>query len=227
LRAKSQPALVAVVEECGGIDCVGPRPETYSGLRVSIDKLTARREVETALHVRLADRPANIAGDFNAASTDLIDRLEEMSNVFGDKVRTGDAETAELIEIKQLGWLARDAIGLERNALSEALNAKVISPARGCFSPGVAWWPSAQLRTLASNSDFILNIRWTRVLSVFATHSPTHPPRQRDGRLPRVLSEHGPVQGYQQRVGSCLQRAHRRDGHGWVAEYCGPIRTPT
>jgi len=130
LRAKSQPALVAVVEECGVIDCVGPKPETYSGLRVSIDKLTAiRREVETALRVRLADRPANIASDFNAASTDLIDRLEEMSNVLGDKVRTGDAETAELIEIKQLGWLARDAIGLERNALSEALNAKAISPA--------------------------------------------------------------------------------------------------
>ena len=43
-------------------------------------------------------------------------------------MRTGDAETAELIEIKQLGWLARDAIGLERNALSEALNAKAISP---------------------------------------------------------------------------------------------------
>jgi hypothetical protein len=115
-----QPALAAVVEERG---------VAYSGLRVSIDKLTAiRREAEAALRVRLADRPANIASDFNAASTDLIDRLEEMSNVLGDKVRTGDAETAELIEIKQLGWLARDAIGLERNALSEALNAKAISP---------------------------------------------------------------------------------------------------
>jgi methyl-accepting chemotaxis protein len=130
LRAKSQPALAAVVEECGAIDCVGSKSETYSGLRVSIDKLTAiRKEAETALRVRLADRPANIASDFSAASTDLIDRLEEMSNILGDKVRTGDAETAELIEIKQLGWLARDAVGLERNALSEALNANAISPA--------------------------------------------------------------------------------------------------
>jgi len=79
---------VAVVEECGIIDCVGPKPETYSGLRVSIDKLTAmRRDAETALRIKLADRPASIASDFNAASTDLIDRLEDMSNVLGDKVR--------------------------------------------------------------------------------------------------------------------------------------------
>jgi methyl-accepting chemotaxis protein len=130
LRAKAQPALAAVIEECGAIDCAGPKPETYSGLRASMDKLTAiRKEAETALRVRLPDRRANVASDFNTASTDLVDRLEEMSNVLGDKVRTGDAETAELIEIKQLGWLARDAIGFERNALSEALNANAISPA--------------------------------------------------------------------------------------------------
>jgi methyl-accepting chemotaxis protein len=129
LRAKAQPALASVLEECGIIDCAGPKPESYSGLRTSIAKLIAmRKEAETALRVRLADRRVNLASDFNAASTDLIDRLEDMSNVLGDKVRTADAETAELIEIKQLAWLARDAIGFERNALGEALNANAISP---------------------------------------------------------------------------------------------------
>ena len=52
-----------------------------------------------------------------------------MSKVVGEKVRMADAETAELIEIKELAWLARDGVGLERNALNEGLNAKALSAA--------------------------------------------------------------------------------------------------
>jgi methyl-accepting chemotaxis protein len=34
-----------------------------------------------------------------------------------------------LIEIKELAWLARDGVGLERTALIDGLNAKALSPA--------------------------------------------------------------------------------------------------
>ena len=43
LRAKSQPALGAVVEQCAVIDCVSGRPVIFAGLRDSIARLTASR----------------------------------------------------------------------------------------------------------------------------------------------------------------------------------------
>src|SRR5205085_1048509 len=130
LRRKSHPALVAVLQQCAVIDCVGAKPEIFAGLHSSIDKLVAiRKEVDAALPVPFNKRRPNVANDFNAAITDLIDRLERMSKVVGEKVRMADAETAELIEIKELAWLARDGVGLERNALNEGLNAKALSGA--------------------------------------------------------------------------------------------------
>jgi methyl-accepting chemotaxis protein len=130
LRAKSQPALVAVLQECAVIDCAGGKPETLAGLPGSVDKLMAiRKEVDAALPASLNERRPNVANDFNTAITDLIDRLERMSKVVGEKVRMADAETAELIEIKELAWLARDGVGLERTALIDGLNAKALSPA--------------------------------------------------------------------------------------------------
>jgi methyl-accepting chemotaxis protein len=130
LRAKSEIALATVLRECAITDCVGTEREILAGLSASIDKVvTIRKEVDAAFRVLLSDRRPSISRDFNAASTDLIDRLEEMFNVLGDKVRTFDAETAELIEIRQLAWLARDGIGLERNFLSEGLIANGLSSA--------------------------------------------------------------------------------------------------
>jgi methyl-accepting chemotaxis protein len=130
LRAKSQPALTGVLQECAAIDCAGTTPEVFAGLRASIDRLAAiRSEVDAALALPLNERRSNIAKDFNSTITDLIDRLERMSKVVGEKVRMADAETAELIEIKELAWLARDGVGLERTALIEGITARALSPA--------------------------------------------------------------------------------------------------
>lgn len=104
--------------------------ESVTDLPRLIAKLNAMRaEADTALRVPLAARPPHVAGDFNKASTDLVNRLEEMFRVLDEKVRMFDPQTAELIEIKQLSWLARDGVGLERNYLSEGLNAGKLSPA--------------------------------------------------------------------------------------------------
>src|SRR4051812_32490160 len=130
LRAKSQTALLAVMQECTAIDCAGAKPEIFAGLRDSVERLVAiRKEADLALPVALRERRPNVANEFNMTITDLIDRLEHMSKVVGEKVRMADAETAELIEIKELAWLARDGVGLERTALIEGLNAKALSAA--------------------------------------------------------------------------------------------------
>jgi methyl-accepting chemotaxis protein len=130
LRANSRLALTTVIRECALIDCVGSKKDIFAGLSNSVEKLVAiRKEVDSALRVPLSNRRPNIAADFNLASTDLVDRLEGMFGVLDEKVRMIDAETSELIEIKQLAWLARDGIGLERNFLSEGLIAGRFSPA--------------------------------------------------------------------------------------------------
>jgi methyl-accepting chemotaxis protein len=130
LRTKSNPALVDVAQECAVIDCAGATPDIVAGLGASIDKLAAiRKEVDAALPVPFAERRPNIAGDFNSAITDLINRLERMSKVVGEKVRMADAETAELIEVKDLAWLARDGVGLERTVIIDGVNARALSPA--------------------------------------------------------------------------------------------------
>jgi methyl-accepting chemotaxis protein len=130
LRAKSQPALAGVLQECAMIDCVGTKPEIFAGFSSSMNKLVViRKEVDAALPVPFSERRPTLAKDFNSAITDLIDRLETMSKVVGEKVRMADAQTAELIEIKELAWLARDGVGLERTALIDGLNAKALSPA--------------------------------------------------------------------------------------------------
>ena len=129
LRAKSQIAVTAMLRECAVIDCVGSRKELLADFPQSFAKLQAvRSEVDRALRVPLKDRPPNIARDFNDAATDVVNRLEAMFNVLDDTVRMFDARTAELIEIKQLSWIARDGIGLERNYLSEGIIAGKLSP---------------------------------------------------------------------------------------------------
>ena len=130
VRASSEPAFEGVFHQCTVIDCAGPKKEVFAGLSGSISKLKAiRLEVDIALRVPLKERRQNIASDFNVASTDVVNRLEEMFRVLDEKVRMIDAETAELISIKQLAWVARDGIGLERNYLAEGLGAGRFSPA--------------------------------------------------------------------------------------------------
>ena len=129
-RAASGPAIAATLEQCAAIDCAGANAEIFSGLPAILSRLEAvRREADTALLATLDERRPTLAKDFNAAATDVIDRLEHMSKVLGEKVRMADAETAELIQIKDLGWVTRDGIGLERGVIDDAIQHKSFAPA--------------------------------------------------------------------------------------------------
>jgi methyl-accepting chemotaxis protein len=129
-RQKADPAIVRVLDLCGTIDCTGGKAEIVAGLPGSVDRFTAlRTEADTALRVPAEQRRAGLGGEFNAAATDVIDRLEKMSAALGEAIRMVDVETAELMAIRQAAWLARDGIGLERTALSEARAKGELSPA--------------------------------------------------------------------------------------------------
>ncbi len=153
-RAKSQVAVTAMLRECAVIDCVGSRKELLADFPASFAKLQAiRADVDRALRVPLNDRPPNIARDFNNAATDVVNRLEAMFNVLDDTIRMFDAQTSEMIEVKQLSWIARDGIGLERNYLSEGIIAGKLSP--------TAQRRITELRTQA-------NVTWPVILKLTA-----------------------------------------------------------
>ena len=60
----------------------------------------------------------------------MIDRLEAMSSTLDARIQMADAPTAELIELKDLAWIARDGLGLERAQLADALVEGAMSPTR-------------------------------------------------------------------------------------------------
>ena len=129
LRAKAEAALAVMLHDCTVVDCTDTKKEPVAGLRDSIDRhAEARKRVDVALSQPLSARAPDIAHDFDSTSTDLINRLDTMFNALGDKVRMFDAQTAELVEIKQLGWLARDGLGLERSFIYRSLMANKLSP---------------------------------------------------------------------------------------------------
>jgi len=129
LRAKAEAAIAVMLHDCTVVDCTDTKKEPVAGLRDSIDRhAEARKRVDVALSQPLSARAPDIAHDFDSTSTDLINRLDTMFNALGDKVRMFDAQTAELVEIKQLGWLARDGLGLERSFIYRSLMANKLSP---------------------------------------------------------------------------------------------------
>jgi len=128
-RDKAGPAVADVLRLCAEVDCTNGQPETFAGLAGSLEKLAEmQKRSDAALKVARAERPAGIANDFNAIATDVIDRMETMSLALATDIRMSDAQTAELMAIKQAAWLARDGIGLGRTALSEAAAKQALTP---------------------------------------------------------------------------------------------------
>jgi len=129
-RQKADPAAAHVVELCRAIDCTSGHSEIAASLPRSIERLgVLRKEVDAALRMPLEQRRSGLSSEYNAAATEVIDRLEKMSVALGEAVRMADTTTAELMAIKQAAWLARDGIGLERTTLAEARSKGELTPA--------------------------------------------------------------------------------------------------
>ena len=128
-RQKADPATAHVLELCKAIDCTSGKGEVAAGLPRSVERFTAlRKEADAALRMPLEQRRSGLNSEYNAAATEVIDRLEKMSVALGEAIRMVDTTTAELMAIKQAAWLARDGIGLERTALAEARSKGEVTP---------------------------------------------------------------------------------------------------
>jgi len=126
LRAKSAPALDAIVATCGEIRCADGGE--VAAIRNAANKVVAvRKDVDIALRQTLTERPPGIAKEWNDASTALVDELERVSLALSGKIRMVDPEIAELVAFKEAAYIARDAIGLERNYIQSMMAARAVS----------------------------------------------------------------------------------------------------
>lgn len=129
LRDQSRAATASVIDICGSIPCAEGIGSIE--LRATLDALdTLRKQVDPALRQALAARPADLPGRWQKAATAMVDQLEAISNALGERVRLADPAIAELIAIKDAAYLARDAVGLERNHVLAAMEAGEIEPKR-------------------------------------------------------------------------------------------------
>ncbi|CAO4184769.1 methyl-accepting chemotaxis protein [Methylorubrum extorquens] len=128
-RQKADPATSRVIALCASVDCTSGRPDIAAGLPASVERFAAlQKEADAALSLPLEQRRTGLSREYNAAATEVIDRLEKMSVALGEAIRMVDTTTAELMAIKQAAWLARDGVGLERTILAEVRSKGEVSP---------------------------------------------------------------------------------------------------
>jgi methyl-accepting chemotaxis protein len=128
-RAKSGPALAAVIAGCGQINCFDAGAAAQ--LRAASERLAAMRvESDQALRQPLEARRSGIVQDFNAASTQVVELLEKISLFLTAEVRAVNSFTAEQSAIKNAAYITRDAAGLERDYITRAINIKAFEPER-------------------------------------------------------------------------------------------------
>ena len=127
LRARSGPALAAVLESCGRIDCGGA--DRAQDLRRAMDKVVAfRAEADKAVLLPAQQRRPGMAEEWQPTISAAVEQLEAISGALTAHVRLADPTIAEQAAIKEAAWVVRDAAGLERNLVGAALVAGAVSP---------------------------------------------------------------------------------------------------
>ena len=110
-RAAEVPALRSAIELLRGIDFPG-RQEAIAGLDQSLKKLIALQEESAAAFMQpKSARRAALAQEFFAETGTLLATLDRLSSQLTRLVKLDDPLIDQLMELKQLAWIARNAAG--------------------------------------------------------------------------------------------------------------------
>ncbi|NWG24624.1 MAG: HAMP domain-containing protein [Pseudorhodoplanes sp.] len=120
-RAAEIPALKAAIARLQAID-FPDQQETVAGLERSLKKLTALQEESAAafMQPKAARRPA-LAQEFFAETGALLTTLDRLSSQLTRLVKLDDPLIDQLMELKQLAWIARNAAGDSSVLISNVL----------------------------------------------------------------------------------------------------------
>jgi methyl-accepting chemotaxis protein len=111
VRGADMPALKAGLASLQEID-FPERQQATSRLGQAISKLEAlHKESNTAFTQPKAQRRSNLPQEYSKEVTDLMALIDLVSSQLNRAVKLEDALTDQLLEIKQLAWIARNAAG--------------------------------------------------------------------------------------------------------------------
>ena len=121
-RDAEMPALKSALTALGAVD-FPRRPEVVASLGQSIKKLTALHEESAAAFLRpKAERRQGLAQDLTKEADGLIEMLGQLSSQVTTLVKLDDAFIDQLLQLKQLAWVARneggDAAAIVSNTLA-------------------------------------------------------------------------------------------------------------
>ncbi len=122
------PALRSAVELLGTIN-FAERETLLPGLEQSIKTVsTLQAEAWDALPKPKPERPGQLAGEYQAAVTGMLQTLDKISTRLTASIKHDDAFIDEMMEVKQLAWALRDMAGNGALVLANSLTAGKLPP---------------------------------------------------------------------------------------------------
>lgn len=121
-REAEMAALKTALAELGNTDAA---QNDVDALRRATDKLAAlHQESAVALTQPKASRRAGLAKEMQDESTALLELITKLSSYLDNSIKQDDALVGQLMEMKQLAWLARAAEGEAMGALTASLQGR-------------------------------------------------------------------------------------------------------
>ena len=100
-----------------------------ASLAQAINKLTdLQNESATAITQPKASRRAGLAQEYSQTATSLIELLDKISSQLTRSVRLEDAFVDQLMNLKQLAWVARNSAGDASVMISNGLGGQPMAP---------------------------------------------------------------------------------------------------
>ena len=131
LRASSKAALDAALARMAkmGIPASDSDLTKIADARQEFDHI--RVSADVALLLSKGDRPPTVGGLLIAIGGKLVDSIDALSERLSAEINQADPFIAEMMKIKQLAWVVRDAAGLDRLMVGSIIaSGEGISPAQ-------------------------------------------------------------------------------------------------
>jgi methyl-accepting chemotaxis protein len=127
-RTAEMPPLQAVLETLGTIDFPAAKPLVDTLQRSMPTLIALQAETLAGFDKPKADRRPDLAKDFVALTSQMIDTLDKLGSELAAGVKQKDAVVDEMMALKQLGWLVRQSGGDASAAMTNALIAGKLTP---------------------------------------------------------------------------------------------------
>ncbi len=131
LRASSNAALDKALAEIGAMGIPGSDTglAKIANARQEFDRI--RASTDAAMLLPKNARPPTISGLWVAAGGKLVDSIDAFSERLSAEINQADPLIAEMMKIKQIAWVVRDAAGVDRLTIGSIIaSGETVTPAQ-------------------------------------------------------------------------------------------------